>query len=121
MVNSRLELTPEEMRSLGYQVIDMLVEHFEQVREQPVTNRATRAEMEQRLREPPPQQGSTVGDVLQQVQRDVLGNSMHIDHPRFLAFVPSSGNFVGAVADALVSGFNIFAGTWLEAAGPTEI
>lgn len=121
MDNSRLELTPEEMRSLGYQVIDMLVEHFEQVREQPVTNRATRAEMEQRLREPPPQQGSVAGDVLQQVRQDVLGNSMSIDHPRFLAFVPSAGNFVGAMADALVSGFNIFAGTWLEAAGPTEI
>jgi glutamate/tyrosine decarboxylase-like PLP-dependent enzyme len=46
---------------------------------------------------------------------------MHLDHPRFFAFVPSPGNFVSVMADALVSGFNVFAGTWMEASGPAMI
>src|SRR5258708_31598764 len=46
---------------------------------------------------------------------------MHGDHPGFFAFVPSPGNFVSVMADALASGFNVFAGTWLEASGPTQI
>ena len=46
---------------------------------------------------------------------------MHVDHPRFFAFVPSPSNFVSVMADALASGFNVFAGTWLEASGLTEI
>ena len=32
----------------------------------------------------------------------------HLDHPRFFAYIPSSSNFVGAMADMLASGYNIF-------------
>ena len=46
---------------------------------------------------------------------------MHPSHPRFFAFIPSPGNFVSAMADALVSGFNPFAGIWIEGAGPSQI
>jgi glutamate/tyrosine decarboxylase-like PLP-dependent enzyme len=46
---------------------------------------------------------------------------MHVDHPRFFAFVPGPGSFVGAMADALAAGFNVFAGTWFESSGPAEI
>ena len=45
----------------------------------------------------------------------------HVDHPRFFAFVPSPGNFVGAMADALAAGMNPFVGTWLAGSGPAEI
>lgn len=79
-------MTPEQMRSLGYRVIDELVDQ-----------------------------------VLDLLQREVWSHIMHVDHPRFFAFVPGPGNFVSAMADALVAGFNPFAGTWLEASGPTQI
>jgi aromatic-L-amino-acid decarboxylase len=46
---------------------------------------------------------------------------MHPDHPRYYAFIPGPGNYVSALADALASGFNIFAGTWLEASAPAEV
>jgi glutamate/tyrosine decarboxylase-like PLP-dependent enzyme len=46
---------------------------------------------------------------------------MHVDHPRFFAFIPSPSNFVSAMADALAAGFNVFSGTWLEGSGPTQI
>ena len=44
-----------------------------------------------------------------------------VDHPRFYAFVPGPGSFVGAMADALASGFNVFAGHWLAASGPGAV
>jgi aromatic-L-amino-acid/L-tryptophan decarboxylase len=119
--NARLELTPEEMRALGYRVVDMLVEHFAQIREKQVTRKASREAMEERLREPAPQQGTDVGEVLAQLEQDVLSNIMHLDHPRFFAFVPSPSNFVSVMGDALAVGFNVFASTWLESSGPTEI
>jgi glutamate/tyrosine decarboxylase-like PLP-dependent enzyme len=46
---------------------------------------------------------------------------MHTTHPRFVAYVPSPSNFVSVMADALVAGFNPFAGTWMEASGPAQI
>lgn len=116
-----LELSSEEMRNLGYRVVDMLIEHFEQVRGKPVTRKASRPAMEQRLREPPPEQGMDAGALLQQLQQDVFSNIMHLDSPRFFAFVPSPSNFVSVMAETLAAGFNVFAGTWLEASGPAEI
>jgi glutamate/tyrosine decarboxylase-like PLP-dependent enzyme len=59
--------------------------------------------------------------VLAQVEREVLGPIMHLDHPRFFAWVPGPSNFVGALADLLAAGVNVFAGTWLEGAGPAQV
>jgi aromatic-L-amino-acid decarboxylase len=119
--DAMLELSGEEMRTLGYRIVDILVEHFEHLRDKPVTRGADRAILEKQLREALPEQGTDATQVLQQVEQVVFSNIMHLDHPRFFAFVPSPSNFISVMADALVSGHNVFAGTWLEASGPAEI
>ncbi len=116
-----LTLSPDEMRALGYRVVDMLVEHLEALPNKPVTRKSSRATTEARLREPPPEEGTDGLAVLAQLEQDVFSSIMHPDHPRFFAFVPGPGNFVSAMGDALASGFNVFAGTWLEASGPAQI
>lgn len=111
------------MRSLGYQVVDMLVDHFDTLPDQPVAHprRGARTDLERRLREPLPEQGTDPSDVLDQLQRDVFSHISHVDHPRFFAFIPSPNNFVSVLADALTSGFNVFAGTWIESSGPAVV
>lgn len=116
--NNPLELSTEEMRALGYQVIDLIVEHFETLREQPVVRPADRPTMESRLRHPAPQEGMDASEVLEQLRRDALENILHVDHPRMFGFVPSPSNFVGVMADALGIGLNIFTGSWIGAPGP---
>ena len=118
---STLNLSREDMRALGYRVVDILVEHFQELPGKPVTRKADRPTLEARLRGALPEHGANALEVLDQLQRDVFSNIMHTDHPRFFAFVPSPSNFVSVMADALAAGFNVFAGTWLEASGPTQI
>ena len=119
--NHQLQLSPEEMRAIGYRVIDQLVDHFAELPDKSVTRIASRAEMESRLREPLPEDGMDAHAALEQLHRDVWSHIMHLDHPRFFAFVPSPSNFISAMADALVAGMNPFGGTWMEASGPTQI
>ncbi|MCC7497468.1 MAG: aminotransferase class V-fold PLP-dependent enzyme [Bryobacterales bacterium] len=119
--NSRLDFTPDEMRRFGYQTIDLLVEHFAGLANGPVASLETRAALDARLAGPPPELASDPGEVLKRLERDVLSSRMRVDHPRFFAFVPSPGNFAGAMADALVSGLNIFAGTWMAGSGPIAL
>jgi aromatic-L-amino-acid/L-tryptophan decarboxylase len=116
-----LTLSPDEMRAMGYRVVDLIVEHFAQGRDEPVTGGATRAELERRLREPPPEAGSGWRAALERARADVLGPMSHNDHPRFFAYVPGPGNFVGAMADALVAGINPFAGAWVTASGAAQV
>ena len=59
--------------------------------------------------------------MLKRVSEHVFANMMHVDHPRFFAFVPSPSNFVSAMADALVAGFNPYAGSWIEGAGSAAL
>ena len=116
-----LGLSPEEMRKLGYRVVDILVDHIENLPQGPVGHKARRDELEEALRETLPAEGADPLDVLRQVEEKILPNLIHMGHPRYFAFVSSPANFVSVMGDALASGFNIFAGTWLEASGPTQV
>jgi glutamate/tyrosine decarboxylase-like PLP-dependent enzyme len=116
-----LTLSSDEMRAMGYRVVDMIVAHLESLRDKPFTRRADRAALEALLWVPPPAEGSDGLQVLEELDRDILSAMMNPDHPRYFAFIPGPGNYVSALADALASGMNIFAGTWLEGSAPAEI
>ncbi len=116
-----LSLSEDEMRALGYRVVDLVVDHLARIREEPAARRGSRADLEAMLREPIPESGSDPRLVLDRVMREVLPWTARVDHPRFFAFVPGPGNYVGFLADALASGFNVFAGTWLGASGPAMV
>ncbi|HYO45799.1 MAG TPA: aminotransferase class I/II-fold pyridoxal phosphate-dependent enzyme [Gemmatimonadota bacterium] len=109
------------MRELGYRVVDLVVEHLTRIRDEPAARRGARADLEAALREPIPEHGADPHDVIDRVMQDVLPWTARVDHPRFFAFVPGPGNYVGFLADALASGFNVFAGTWLGASGPAMV
>jgi L-2,4-diaminobutyrate decarboxylase len=50
--------------------------------------------------------------------RDVLlPATVAIDHPRYLAFIPSAPTPAAALADLVVSAFDVYGGSWLEGAG----
>lgn len=119
--DDRLELSSDEMRRLGHRVVDMLVDHVESLAGTRVARTADRASLRDALGEVAPRAPVPIDDVLDAVATTVLGSISHVDHPRFFAYVPSPGNFVGAMADALAAGFNVFAGAWPVASGPAEI
>ncbi len=120
-MNKELVIPPEAMRKLGYEVIDMIIEHFETLSEKPVLNVSTPDELREHLDRALPEHPAELSTVMSIVREQILGNTSHGDHPRFFAFVPGPSNFVGAMADALAAGFNICASNWLEASGPAEI
>jgi len=120
-MNPELEFSPERMREIGYRVVDRIVDHLATLRDRPVGAKGDPATLLAALAEPAPEQGMEFEAVLEQVARDILPNSMHVNHPRFLSYVPGPGNFVGAMADALISGYNIFAGTWIGGSGPAAV
>lgn len=120
-MDRRIELSPQEMRALGHRVVDLAVEHFTTLRDQPAFATASRAQMEARLREPPPESPRGWEATMDRVARDVFAPMAHVDHPRFFAYVPGPGNFVGAMADALVAALNPFAGAWAVAPGAAQV
>ena len=121
MDHDRLELSPEKMRTLGYRVVDLLVDHFADGGDESLGETPSRDELEAHLREDLPEEGTPPEAVLDQVEAEVLPNTMRVDHPRFFGFVPGPNNFVGVLADMLASGFNVFSGTWISGAAAAQV
>jgi aromatic-L-amino-acid/L-tryptophan decarboxylase len=114
-----LALDRETMRELGYRTVDLLVEQLE--REEPALRRATPAEMRERLHGPPPEQPEPFDRILEQLERDVLPFASRDGHPRFFGFVPFAGTWPGALGDLIASACNLYAGSWMESAGASQV
>lgn len=112
-MNEKLDLSPAEMRELGYRVVDLIAGHFAQLPDKPVGRKGDPAVLRAAFSGPPPGAPVPAGEILARLERDVLPNILNVCHPRFFAFVPIPSNYVGVMADALAAGFNVFNGSWL--------
>ena len=112
---------PEEMRRSGYRVVDAIVERLSELRDDKAFQTAPREVTEALLDGPPPEEGRDLDPLLETVVGDVMPLAARIDHPRFLAFVPASPSWASVLASFLISGYNVFQGTWLASAGPSQI
>jgi aromatic-L-amino-acid decarboxylase len=114
-----LALDRETMRQLGYRTIDLLVDLLE--RETPPLQRASPAEMRRRLEGAPPEQPEPFDRILEGLERDVLPFASRDGHPRFFGFVPFAGTWPGALGDLIASACNLYVGSWMESAGPSQV
>jgi aromatic-L-amino-acid/L-tryptophan decarboxylase len=116
--NFLLELEPDEARGLGYAIVDRLLAYQAQLPEMPVLRVKSQQELRAALWESLPTGTKDPLAVLDRVEHEIFSSSNHETHPRFFAFIPAPSNFVGALAEFLRTGYNIFAGSWMEGSGP---
>ena len=120
-MSNDLTLSPEQMRAIGYEVIDAIVEQFQSVGDGQAISKRSRQEMLDLLHEPAPTAPSDAGEVLKRVTDEIFSNFAPLDHPRFFAFVPGPINFISVMAEALASAYNPFMGSWMVSPGPTQV
>ena len=116
-----IELSPEEMRRIGYRTIDLIVDHLANLGTSSTGRQAPGSELGPLFEFYPPEEPAGFDAALATIVRDVLANTVHVNHPRFFAFVPGPGNYVGVLADAIAAGFNVFNGTWFAGSGAAAL
>ena len=116
-----LSLDPEEMRRLGYRVIDRIVDHLGELRELPPIRVGDAAELRAAVGGPPPEAPGEPDAALDALFEQVLPFVQHPDHPRFFARIGSPSNFMSVLADLVTSGFNVFTGSWTGGSGPSTV
>jgi aromatic-L-amino-acid/L-tryptophan decarboxylase len=107
------------MRALGYSTVDALVDWLTDDAQPPVRS-ASPAEMQARLGRLEAC-GAPFDDALRILFDDVLPFTSRSAHPRFFAYVPFAGTWPGALGDFVASACNVYAGSWQESAGPTQL
>jgi len=106
--NYLLQLETDEARALGYAIVDRLLAYQEHLSEMPVVRVKTEEELRAELWETLPVQAKAPLSVLDRVEKEIFSSTNHETHPRFFAFIPAPSNFVGALAELLRTGYNIF-------------
>ncbi|HKG65142.1 MAG TPA: pyridoxal-dependent decarboxylase [Solirubrobacteraceae bacterium] len=116
-----LSLSPEEMRRLGYAVIDRLVAHAEGLADAPPIRVGEPEALTDAIGGPPPDAPGDAAAELDKLFEQVLPWGQRADHPRFFARIGSPSTYVGALADAAAAGLNAFTGSWTGGSGPSAV
>ena len=116
-----LEPDQEVLQKEGLEALNLVIEDFLTLADQPVGRDATRSEMEALLREALPEKSTDFSSVLEEFRERVKPFAFRTNHPRFLAFVPAAPTFYSILGELLCAGHNFFSGVWVEAAGPSQV
>ena len=111
--SARLELSPEAMRAMGESVLERVVAHISSLPSQPVRgDMSGSAEFCRALREPPPDSGTPLDEILDPLFAEWIPKSFNSAHPGYLAYIPGGGLFTAALADLITNGVNRYTGIW---------
>lgn len=102
-----IEISPEEFKRIGYQLIDMISYFIETIDEKPVTKGETPTEIQSILGNASlPEEGISASQILSRSTELLLNHSLLNGHPKFMGYVTSSASPIGALADLLAAAIN---------------
>lgn len=110
-----LEYTPAEMQAMADAVTARCIEHVASLPAQPVIGDVEAADFCRQMREGPPEQGTPLEPLLDQIFQDYVPRSFTAPGPGYLAYVPGGGVFPAALADLIANTTNRFTGIWQAA------
>ncbi len=115
------DLTPEELRQLGAELVELMADAIAAERSEPVLRAVSGEEMRSILDEPLPQSGVPPAEILDTWRRKVLPYCRRNGHPRFFGYVCTSADPLGMLADGMASALNQPVAAWRSTPAATEI
>lgn len=118
-----LEMTEEEFRALGHDLVDRVAHFLGGVRARPVTPAEPLEEVRAALHATRalPEQGTPAAALLQSAAGLLFEHSLLNGHPRFYGYITSSCAPIGMLAEFLAAAVNANVGAWKLSPMATEI
>ncbi len=113
-------MTPEEFRKYGHQIVDRIADYRAGIEVHPVASRAEPGAIRAQLPASPPIDPESFDDVLADVERLVMPNLAHWQHPRFFGYFPSNGELSAVLGDYLSTGLGVLGLAWQTSPPLTE-
>ena len=104
---SPIEITKDDFRKIGYQLVDTISNFIETIIEKPVTTGETPKQIQQLLGNASlPENGISVSEIISKSSDLLLQHSLLNGHPKFFGYITSSPTPIGALADFLAAAVN---------------
>ena len=120
---SPLEMTDEQFRSLGHDLVDRIAGFLGSLRGRAVTpaESADRVRAALNAARTLPEQGEEAGDLLKNTADLLFEHSLLNGHPGFYGYITSSAAPIGMLAELLAAAVNANVGAWRLSPMATEI
>jgi glutamate/tyrosine decarboxylase-like PLP-dependent enzyme len=111
---SPLEMSSEEFKVLGYQLVDRIASFMDSLPERPVTRGGSPSCIRQALRaeQSLPQKGAEPALLVNRAADLLFEHSLFNGHPRFWGYITSSAAPIGALGELLAAAVNQNVGAW---------
>ena len=106
-------MTPEEFRRSGYEVIDMIADYLEGVGERRIVPDIAPGDVRAMLPEHPPSGSESWDDVVSDVNRAIIPNVAHWQHPSWFAYFPANVSYPSILGELLAAGLGVQGMSWV--------
>lgn len=117
----RREMTPEELRRHGREVVDWVAAYRGRIEELPVLSRDRPGDVRSRLPAAAPERGEEVEAVLRDLDELILPGVTHWQSPSFFAYFPANASAASVLGDLLSSGIGVQGMLWATSPACTEL
>ena len=111
----------EDFRRAGHEIVDWIAAYLENPRDLPVLPNMKPGDLAARLPQSAPDSGEPLPRILEDFHKLVVPAVTHWNHPRFLAYFPSSASPPGVLGEMLSAALNTNAIVWKSSPASTEL
>src|SRR6185369_10278180 len=115
------DMSAEEFRRFGHQIIDWIAEYFEHIEELPVLAQVEPGDLKAQLPSSPPEKGEPMEAILADIDRLIVPALTHWNHPSFFAYFATSTSAPGIFGELLSAAFDVKSMLWRTSPASTEL
>ncbi len=116
-----LDVTPDEFRTHGHDLIDWIADYVGNVEQRPVGSTVAPGDVRSQLPAHPPTDAESFDDVMADVERVVVPGLTQWQHPGFFAYFPSNTSFPSILGELLSAGLGVQGMSWVTSPACTEV
>src|SRR6266508_2231983 len=115
------DMSKEEFRRFGHELIDWVAEYLEHVEDLPVLAQIEPGDLKAQLPVAPPEQGEAMEQIIAEFDNLIVPALTHWSHPSFFAYFATSTSAPGIFGELLSAAFDNKAMLWRTSPASTEL
>ena len=115
------DMSKEEFRRFGHELVDWIAEYFDRIEELPVLASIEPGDLKSQLPTSPPQTGEPMEKIIGDIDRLIVPALTHWSHPSFFAYFATSTSAPGIFGELLSAAFDNKAMLWRTSPASTEL
>ncbi len=115
------DMSAEEFRRFGHEIVDWIANYFEHIEELPVLAQIEPGDLKAQLPSTPPSKGESMEAILADVDRLIVPALTHWSHPSFFAYFATSTSAPGIFGELLSAAFDVKSMLWRTSPASTEL